>query len=102
GGRCQMYVWTGPNPDRDGALESDILKHELTHGVSIRLHGSLSQTQSAGMGEGWSDFIAISLNTQEGDDPDAVYTMGPYATYQLSGMTSNYYFGIRRYPYTPD
>ncbi|MFT3683407.1 MAG: M36 family metallopeptidase [Phycisphaerales bacterium] len=102
GARCQMYVWTGPTPDRDGVLESDILFHELTHGTSIRLHGSLSSTQSAGMGEGWSDFIAISLNTQAGDDPDAVYTMGPYATYQLSGLTSNYYYGIRRYPYSTD
>ncbi|MBY0308117.1 MAG: M36 family metallopeptidase [Phycisphaerales bacterium] len=102
GGRCQMFVWTGPNPDRDGVLESDILFHELTHGVSIRLHGSLSQTQSAGMGEGWSDFFSLSLNSQAGDDPDAVYTVGPYATYQLGGMNTNYYFGIRRFPYSTD
>ncbi|HYD02236.1 MAG TPA: M36 family metallopeptidase [Phycisphaerales bacterium] len=100
GGRVQMFVWTSPNPDRDGALESDIVYHELTHGTSIRLHGTLSQSQSAGMGEGWSDFVALSINAQPGDDPDAIYTMGPYALYQYFGMTSNYYFGIRRYPYT--
>jgi hypothetical protein len=101
-GRCQMYVWTGPNPDRDGALESDVVFHELTHGTSIRLHGALSSTQPAGMGEGWSDFVALSINSQPGDDPDACYTMGPYATYLLSGLTRNYYFGIRRYPYSTD
>ncbi len=98
--RVQMYIWTGPTPDRDGAFESDIVFHELTHGVSIRMHGGLSAIQSTGMGEGWSDFIGVSLNTREGDDPDGVYTMGPYATYQLNGLTSNYYFGIRRYPYS--
>ncbi|HZW07791.1 MAG TPA: M36 family metallopeptidase, partial [Phycisphaerales bacterium] len=54
GGRVQMFLWTSPNPDRDGALESDIVYHELAHGTSIRLHGTLSQAQSAGMGEGWS------------------------------------------------
>ena len=35
-GRCQMYVFTGPTPDRDGDLDGDIgLYHELTHGTSI-------------------------------------------------------------------
>ncbi|MDP1663106.1 MAG: M36 family metallopeptidase, partial [Phycisphaerales bacterium] len=102
GGRCQMYIWSGPDPDRDGAFESDIVFHELAHGVSIRLHGSLSSSQSGGMGEGWSDFLALSINSQPVDDPNAVYTMGPYATYLLSGLTRNYYFGIRRYPYTTD
>ena len=30
------------------------------------------------------------------------YAAGGYATYQLSGLTQNYYYGIRRYPYTTD
>jgi hypothetical protein len=97
--RVQMYVFTAPTPDRDGALESDVVNHEMTHGVSTRLHGSLSTTVAGGMGEGWSDFYAMCFNAGAGDDPDAVYPMGPYNTYLLSGMTSNYYFGIRRYPY---
>src|SRR5882672_1214411 len=54
------------------------------------------------MGEGWSDWYSLSLLSEPGDDPNAAYAEGGYVTYQLSGMTSNYYFGIRRYPYCTD
>ncbi len=103
-GRCQMYVFTGPTPDRDGDLDADIVYHELTHGLSIRLHnGTVNGTQSGGMGEGWSDFFGICLNTVSTDDPNAVYCTGPYATYQLSAtFVDNYYYGIRRFPYSTD
>ncbi len=103
-GRCQMYVFTGPTPDRDGSFDGDIVYHELTHGTSIRLHGSgsLGNVQSGGMGEGWSDFVGLSLLAESTDDPDAVYCTGGYTTYQLGSatFTGNYYFGIRRYPYS--
>lgn len=103
-GRCQMYVWTGPNPDRDGDLDGDIVYHEMSHGLSIRLHrGGLTGTQGGGMGEGWSDFFALCLNAESGDDFGAVYAAGAYATLNISsGFTNNYYFGIRRYPYSAD
>jgi hypothetical protein len=101
--RCQMYIFTGPTPDRDGDLDGDIVYHEFTHGTSIRLHVGISGTQGGGMGEGWSDYYGISLLAQSGDDPDAVYSTGAYTTYLLSaGFTNNYYFGIRRYPYSTD
>jgi hypothetical protein len=102
--RCQMYTWTGPNPDRDGSFDADIVFHELTHGLSIRLHrGGLTGTQGGGMGEGWSDFFALCLSAEPADNFDAVYAAGGYVTYQIStGFVNNYYFGIRRYPYSTD
>ncbi|HTG45842.1 MAG TPA: M36 family metallopeptidase, partial [Verrucomicrobiae bacterium] len=103
--RIQMYVFDGPNPARDGGFEADIVMHEYAHGLSTRLVGGgigISSLQASGMGEGWSDFYALALQTQAGEDPDAPYPMGPYSTYLLSGLTQNYYFGIRRYPYSTD
>ncbi len=108
GGRCQMYVFTGPNPDRDGTLDGDIVYHELTHGTSIRLHGGLSGTQPQAMGEGWGDFVGIASFSEPTDDPEGVYAMGGYATYQFSPFAPagawnfNYYSGIRRFPYSTD
>jgi len=101
--RIQMFVWDGPSPDIDGDFDSEIVYHEYVHGLSIRLSGgTVFGEQSGGMGEGWSDYFGIALNANPGDDPDAVYAMGAYATFQLVGTTNNYYWGIRRYPYTTD
>ena len=38
-GRMQMYVFTGPTPDRDGDFDAEIVIHEYTHGLSNRLVG---------------------------------------------------------------
>ena len=103
--RMQMYVFTGPTPDRDGDFDADIVLHEYTHGLSNRLVGGgvgMSALQSRGMGEGWSDFYALSLLSEATDDANGNYAAGGYATYQLSGLTENYYYGIRRYPYSTD
>jgi uncharacterized repeat protein (TIGR01451 family) len=104
-GRIAMFVWDGTTPFRDGDLDTDIVFHEATHGTSGRLVGGgagISALQTAGMGEGWSDFYALSLASQSPDDPDAVYAAGGYSLYQLAGLTENYYFGVRRYPYCTD
>ncbi|MGH7767875.1 MAG: M36 family metallopeptidase, partial [Candidatus Binatia bacterium] len=103
-GRMQMFIFTGPGPDRDGSLDQEIVIHELTHGVSNRLVGNalgLDNIQGAGMSEGWSDFYALSLLSEPADDPNGVYAMGGYATFRLVGapFTNNYFYGIRRYPY---
>lgn len=50
-------------PQRDGALENDIVVHEMTHGVTNRMTGGgtgrcLQGTEAGGMGEGWSDAMA--------------------------------------------
>lgn len=105
-GRLQMYVWTPPDPDRDSALDTHLIIHEYTHGLSNRLVGGgvgISAWQSMGLGEGWSDFYALCLTSDPSQDPNAVYPMGPYSTHMLSSLVdSNYYFGIRRYPYCTD
>ncbi len=104
-GRMQMYVFTGPAPDRDGDLDAEIVFHEFTHGTSNRLVGGgvgISALQTRGMGEGWSDFYGLCLLSDPADNVNGNYAAGAYATYQLSGMTSNYYYGIRRYPYSTD
>jgi fimbrial isopeptide formation D2 family protein len=106
-GRMQMYRFTGPNIDRDGALDAEVFLHEATHGVSNRLVGNgagLNWDPARGMGEGWSDFVALSLlNNGNSNDPNGKYASGGYATYKLqAGFTDNYVYGIRRFPYTTD
>ena len=106
-GRMQMFRFTGPTIDRDGDLDAEVVLHELTHGTSNRLVGNaagLNWDPAAGMGEGWSDFYALSLlNNTNADDPDAEYASGGYATYKLiGGYLDNYVYGIRRFPYSTD
>ena len=102
-GRMQMYLFNLPNPDRDGSLDQEIVIHELTHGLSNRLHANgsgLNTAQSGGMGEGWSDFYARCLLSSAAENVAGIYASGGYATYQLSSIgTDNYYYGIRRFPY---
>lgn len=105
-GRAQMFRFTGPTIDRDGSLDTEVLIHELTHGTSNRLIGNaagLIWDPGVGMGEGWSDYYALSLlNNTNADDPNGNYASGAYATYKLVGLpfTDNYLYGIRRFPYT--
>jgi len=72
-GRMQMYVFNGPNPDRDGDLDAEIIIHEYGHGLSNRRVGGgvgISALQPSGMGEGWSDFYGLALLSEAGDDLD--------------------------------
>ena len=99
--RMQMYIFNGPSPNRDDDVDATMLLHEYTHGVSSRLVGGgvgISALQPSGMGEGWSDFCALSLLSNPTNDPDASYGMFAYVGYQYGGLTGNYYFGLRRYP----
>ena len=105
-GRMQMFIFNGPTVDRDGSLDTEIVIHELTHGTSNRLVGNaagLAWDPARGLGEGWSDFYALSLlNATNTDNPDASYASGSYATYKLAGAAflDNYVYGIRRFPYS--
>ncbi len=52
-----MYIWTLTTPNRDGALQNDIIVHEFTHGITNRLTGGgtgrcLQTLEAGGMGEG--------------------------------------------------
>ena len=103
-GRMQMFIFDFPAPDRDGGLDAEVVVHELTHGVSNRLIGNangLIWDVGSGMGEGWSDFYSLSLlHNTNAFDPDGEYATGAYATYKLGGLTDNYLYGIRRFPYS--
>ena len=53
--------------ERHTAFDADVVFHEFVHGVSNRLVGgrmnssALEQPQSRGMGEGWSDYFALTI-----------------------------------------
>ncbi|HEY6805513.1 MAG TPA: M36 family metallopeptidase [Pyrinomonadaceae bacterium] len=86
--RMQQYLFTAPNPDRDASVDADVPFHEYGHGISNRLIGNggtaLSGTQSGAMGEGWSDYWAITINNDG--------AVGEYVTNSAAG--------IRRAAYT--
>lgn len=105
-GRMQMYIFTGPTPRRDGDLDAEVVFHEHTHGLSWRMVAGgqmLGTLQSDGMGEGWSDWYGLCLLSEAGDDVNGNYAAGAYVSYKLTAtFLQNYYYGIRRYPYTTD
>ena len=79
--RMQMFLFTDASFRRaDGDFDWDVVAHEHYHGVSNRSVGKGSTGclgvglvgEAGGMGEGWSDFIAVAMA-----DDDAI---GEYAT----------------------
>ncbi len=101
-GRMQNFIWTPDTPDRDGTLDTTVVVHELTHGVSSRLHGNstgLNTSMARGMGEGWSDFYAAALLSEPADAACGLHAVGGYVAYQIvSGFEANHYYGIRKFP----
>jgi extracellular elastinolytic metalloproteinase len=75
--------------NRHTAFDSTVVFHEYMHGVTNRLVGgpqnihSLDSPQSAGMGEGWGDYIACTINQTE--------VVGAWVVDKPSG--------IRKFPY---
>jgi hypothetical protein len=62
-GRLQVYLGSTPFPFRESEMEGDTIVHEYGHGVSNRLVAGAnlgSGVQTGGLGEGWSDYFAIS------------------------------------------
>lgn len=103
----QMYEFVGPSPkpSRTSNHEALITFHEMGHYVTNRLVGNangLTNTQGRAMGEGWGDFFAICMTSQATDN----FNTGTFAaggwTDLTSGFNDNYYFSIRRYPYSAD
>ncbi len=85
--RMQMYLFTDPivNSGDDAA----VVYHEFAHGLSNRLvnnglGGGLSERQSRGMGEGWSDFYALDYLVAQGyiadTAADGELAAGEYST----------------------
>lgn len=87
---------------RDGDFENGIIIHEYGHGVSNRLTGGPGINCLSGneqMGEGWSDYLAITMLLDPAlDDPEQARGMGPYALFQ----DDRHGAGIRPRPYSRD
>ena len=100
--RAEFALFDGPDPDRDSAFDNQIAVHEFQHGVSVRLHGGLVGPQADGLNEGWSDFVSLSLLAESGDPVEGTYPVGGYSTFEVIGtpFVDNYYFGVRRLPYS--
>ena len=103
--RMQMYIWTAPNPDRDGDLDNSIVVHEYAHGISNRYTGGPATASCLGnqeqAGEGWSDYFGLMATTNWAT---ATVNDGPIrrgiGTYALNQPTTG--TGIRRFPYSTD
>jgi extracellular elastinolytic metalloproteinase len=100
--RMQMYIWTAPNPDRDGDVDNGIVIHEYGHGISTRQVGGpnnsscLNNNQQPG--EGWSDWHALVYTAETGDqgtDPRGI------GTYALNQPTSGAGIRTQRYSTNP-
>lgn len=93
----------------DGTLDNGIVAHEFGHGVSNRLTGGPSvigclsnysiggRDEGEQMGEGWSDFFAIALTVEPGDQGADPRGIGNYAV--RTGVDGK---GIRSFPYSTD
>lgn len=83
-----LYAPTGNH----SGMDSDVVFHEFVHGVTNRLVGgpsnalALREVQSGGMGEGWSDYFALTYqNALSGADKNV---SGDYLTGNPGGIRS--------------
>ena len=103
--RMQMYEFTdcNPLPSRTSNHEALITFHEMGHYITNRLIGNatgLMNQQGSAMGEGWGDLFAIMMTSQATDDfANGVFAAGGWTDFS-STFKENYYFSIRRYPYS--
>lgn len=109
-GPVTLTLTRPPAVRRDGTVDNTIISHEWGHYLSNRLVSNaagLSNQQGRGMGEGWSDFVALLVQVREEDAMVAananfggVYAAAAYA--DSAPGNDAYYFGIRRFPYSVD
>jgi len=88
---------------RGASFDNGIIAHEYGHGVSNRLTGGpsnagcITTTQPRGLGEGWSDWLALTMTADSSDTAIAPRPIGAYA--MGSPPTGP---GIRNHPYSRD
>ncbi|HUT79017.1 MAG TPA: M36 family metallopeptidase, partial [Polyangia bacterium] len=93
------------NTPRDSTIDNSIVAHEWGHYLHYRLvadGGGINSNQSSSLGEGYADFSAMMMIVKDGDDAisgnegfGGVYAASTY-------VSGDFYFGIRRYPYSTD
>lgn len=95
--------------DLDGSLDSTVVAHEWGHVLSGRLIGDgngLTTNQAGGLGEGWGDFSGLLLMVRPDDvaSPSGAGFAGAYpnGAYATIGSGADFYFGVRRVPYSID
>lgn len=90
---------------RDSSVDGTVIAHEWAHYMSNRLvlnSTGLSTQNAGGMGEGWSEFVALLATVKEEDRLLASNT-GFNGTYANAGYAYNQsYSGGRRYPFSTD
>src|SRR5262249_4137841 len=94
------------------AVDNQIIAHEWGHLISNRLisdAGGLINPMGFALGEGWADFQALLMTVREEDalapaglDYSGTYSVGAYALSNDFSPGRDYYFGIRRVPYSTD
>lgn len=105
-----MYLWqpiagAANVPCVDGDFDGTVIGHEYTHLISNRMiagpDSGLTGYQAGGMGESWSDLVAMEYLFELGERPkgDTPYVTGAYVTgddrqgirnYDMSRSTLNY------------
>lgn len=89
-----MYLVAVDGSWADGSLAADVILHEYTHGVTLRLIPTINAGfQGQAMNEGFSDFWALEFLTPEGAPVDGVYPIAEY-WYRAFGT------GLRARPFT--
>ncbi|MDB4944603.1 MAG: Chitinase [Labilithrix sp.] len=108
-GTATVHLARETATDLDGALDSTVVAHEWGHVISNRLVGNangLTTNQAGGLGEGWGDFSGLLLMVREDDlaSPDGAGWRGAYPNggYAMLGAGADFYYGIRRVPYSID
>jgi extracellular elastinolytic metalloproteinase len=105
--KMEMFEFRGVNPlpSRTSNHEALITFHEMGHYITNRLVGNangLTNRQGKAMGEGWGDFFAICMTSQVTDDfQNGLFAPGGWTDLRPT-FRNNYYFSIRRYPYSAD
>lgn len=85
--------------NRHTAFDADVVFHEFCHGLTNRLVGgrmdtsALEQPQSDGMGEGWGDYFALTIQNFNRDVRTERIVTGNWVTGRSTG--------IRLFPYGP-
>lgn len=102
-GEMFMFIWDITNPRRDGSLENDIITHENTHGITNRMTGGgtarcLQIVESQGLGEGWSDTMAMWTEQTSGVIQD--FTLGSYVNGGAPIRSKPYSTNSTTNPYT--
>jgi len=89
-----LCLFANTDPQRDSALENDIVVHEYTHGITDRMTGGgtgdcLQTVEARGLGEGWSDAMASWTEKTDNAVPD--YVLGQYVMNDPAGIRTRPY-----------